>query len=157
IMTSLEGMALGQRIPAWIAMWSPNAVFATGGLVLLIAATQEWRPARIRHAWDLIEGVRHLFPWWREPGRDPSGVEGKRGWTHILDRYLIREFSVFVGIGLGRAATAFVIVDLFQTFDRYLRLKPPLIYILEHFVYRLPAALYDGLPVVMLVATIFLF
>src|SRR5439155_24004622 len=33
----------------------------------------------------------------------------------------------------------------------------PILYILEHFAYRLPAALHDGLPVVMLVATIFLF
>ena len=36
-------------------------------------------------------------------------------------------------------------------------MKPPLIYIFEHFAYRLPAALHEGLPVVMLVATIFLF
>src|SRR6058998_420484 len=43
------------------------------------------------------------------------------------------------------------------TLDKYLRVKPPLMYILEHFAYRLPAALHDGLPVVMLVATIFLF
>ena len=41
--------------------------------------------------------------------------------------------------------------------DRFLRVKPPLAYILEHFVYRLPAWLHDGLPIVMLVATIFLF
>src|SRR5256886_17173405 len=38
-----------------------------------------------------------------------------------------------------------------------LSVKPPLIYIFEHFLYRLPAALHEGLPVVMLVATIFLF
>src|SRR5256886_16553905 len=30
-------------------------------------------------------------------------------------------------------------------------------YIFEHFLYRLPAALHEGMPVVMLVATIFLF
>jgi lipopolysaccharide export system permease protein len=51
----------------------------------------------------------------------------------------------------------FVVVDLAQTLDRFLRVKPPIAYILEHFVYRLPAWLHDGLPIVMLVATIFLF
>jgi len=34
------------------------------------------------------------------------------------------------------------------TLDRYLRMKPPVIYIFEHFAYRLPAALHEGLPVV---------
>ena len=62
-----------------------------------------------------------------------------------------------MGIGLGVAAVLFSIIDLLQTLDRYIRIKPPLLYVLEHFVYRIPAALHDGLPVVMLVATIFLF
>ena len=62
-----------------------------------------------------------------------------------------------MAIGLLVAAALFIVVDLLQTLDRYLRVRPPLVYILEHFVYRLPAALYDGLPVVMLVATIFLY
>jgi lipopolysaccharide export system permease protein len=69
----------------------------------------------------------------------------------------MREFLAFVGIGLAVAATLYVVVDLLQTLDRYLRVKPPLIYILEHFLYGLPAMLHQGLPVIMLVATIFLF
>jgi lipopolysaccharide export system permease protein len=55
------------------------------------------------------------------------------------------------------AAALFFVIDLLQTLDRYLRVKPPLLYIAEHFVYRMPAALHDALPIVMLVATIFMF
>ena len=55
------------------------------------------------------------------------------------------------------AAALFIVIDLLQVLDRFLRVKPPFIYIVEHFVYRLPQALHDGLPVVVLVATIFLF
>jgi lipopolysaccharide export system permease protein len=55
------------------------------------------------------------------------------------------------------ATALFIVVDLLQTLDRFLRVKPPFLYILEHFAYRLPATLHDGLPVVMLVATIFLY
>jgi lipopolysaccharide export system permease protein len=62
-----------------------------------------------------------------------------------------------MGIGLAVTATLFIVIDLLQTLDRYLRLKPPLVYIFEHFLYRLPAALHGSLPVVTLVATIFLF
>ena len=82
---------------------------------------------------------------------------GPRDSTHIIDRYLVREYVGFMGIGLAVAAVLFIVVDLVKTLDKYLRVKPPLTYILEHFAYRLPAALHDGLPVVMLVATIFLF
>src|SRR5207237_8383781 len=104
---------------------------------------------------------RALAAAWRVRPRSRRAGEPRaatmRESTHILDRYLVREFLTFVAIGLCVAGTLFVVVDLLQTLDKYLRVKPPLIYISEHFLYRLPAALHDGLPVVMLVATIFLF
>ena len=157
VLTSLEGSALRLRVPAWLAIWAPNMLFTTLGGVLLVATAREWRLPAPRAR----SGAR-----WRPPAgalpqsRDPTAsraVAGGRDSTHILDRYLVREYLVFMGIGLAVAATLFVVIDLLQTLDRYIRMKPPLIYILEHFVYRLPAALHDGLPVVMLVATIFLF
>jgi lipopolysaccharide export system permease protein len=82
---------------------------------------------------------------------------GGRDITFIVDRYLLRQFLTFVGVGLVVAAALFVVVDLVRTLDRYLRVKPPLLYIAEHFVFAVPLALHQGLPIVMLVATIFLF
>src|SRR5262249_30458134 len=107
--------------------------------------------------WRAVEVLRRAMPvsdvWrrrWRRVG--PS-----RDSTHIIDRYLVREYLMLMGIGLAVTATLFMVVDLVQTLDRYLRLKPPLTYIFEHFLYRLPAALHESLPVVTLVATLFLF
>ena len=54
------------------------------------------------------------------------------------------------------AAALFVVIDLIQELDRYLRIKPSIVHILEHLVYRMPAEVYKALPIVMLVATIFL-
>ena len=157
IMTSLEGVALRLAMPAWAAIWTPNAVFLVVGVALLSASIYEWRPPRIAVVWRVLDALR----WTAFP---PGGVAGARRGagaadqsTHILDRYLMREFAAFAGIGLAVTAALFVVVDLFQTLDRYLRVKPPMLYIFEHFLYRLPAALHDGLPVVMLVATVFLF
>jgi lipopolysaccharide export system permease protein len=157
MMTSLEGAALRARVPVAIAIWTPNVVFGVVGLGLLIATAREWR-------WPAMPGVwRVLGALWRAlPGR-PAGPQrqhqmgGPRDSTHIIDRYLVREYVAFMGIGLAVAAALFIVIDLVKTLDKYLRVKPPVIYILEHFAYRLPAALHDGLPVVMLVATIFLF
>lgn len=108
-------------------------------------------------AWRALQALWRRMPGrpvWRDPG---PGVAVARESTHIIDRYLVREYVAFMAIGLAVAAALFVVIDLLQTLDRYLRVKPPFLYIVEHFVYRLPAALHDGLPVVMLVATIFLF
>ena len=156
IMTSLEGAALRASVPAVVAIWGPNVVFGIAGLVLLVATAREWRWPAMPAVWRVLEAMRRAVPGrpvWR--GRHAAG--GARDSTHIIDRYLVREYVAFMGIGLAVAAALFIVIDLVKTLDKYLRVKPPLVYILEHFAYRLPAALHDGLPVVMLVATIFLF
>jgi LPS export ABC transporter permease LptG len=155
VLTSLEGPALRVRVPAWIAIWAPNVIFTVIGAVLLVATTRELRVPALRILWRLVAAAGRAMPQRR---RGPVRVTvGGRDSTHILDRYLVRELLTFMGIGLAVAGTLFVVVDLLQTLDRFIRNKPPLTYVLEHFVYRLPAALQQGLPVVMLVATIFLF
>ena len=156
VLTTLEGLALRGRLPAALAMWLPNALFGLGGLGLLALTAREWTPPAMPRLWRGLSGLERLWPR-RDATRDVRGAAPGRDSSHILDRYLVREFLTFMGIGLGVAAALFVVIDLLQTLDRYLRVKPPLVFILEHFVYRLPAALYEGLPVVMLVATIFLF
>lgn len=156
VLTMLEGMALRGRLPPAVAIWAPNVGFGAIGLTLLVATAREWTMPTLPLAWGALDRALGLLPR-REATAETRVVAAGRGSTHILDRYLVREFLVFVSIGLGVAAALFVVVDLLQTLDRYLRVKPPLIFIVEHFLYRLPAALHDGLPVVMLVATIFLF
>src|SRR5206468_2657682 len=157
MMTSLEGAALRVRIPAGVAIWAANVVFGVVGLGLLIATAREWRWPAMPALWRVLEALRRALPGrpaWRPR---PHQAAGSRDSTHIIDRYLVREYVAFMGIGLAVASALFVVIDLVKTLDKYLRVKPPLMYILEHFAYRLPAALHDGLPVVMLVATIFLF
>jgi LPS export ABC transporter permease LptG len=156
VLSVLEGMALRERLPAAVAIWAPNVGFSAIGLALLVSTAREWTMPSMTLVWRARDGLDRLLPR-REVAADTRVVASGRDSTHILDRYLVREFLVFVGIGLAVAAALFVVIDLLQTLDRYLRVKPPLIYIIEHFIYRLPAALHDGLPVVMLVATIFLF
>ena len=155
VMTSLEGAALRARVPAAIAIWAPNVLFATVGLGLLVATAREWKWPAMPLVWRALGGLWRLAPGraWSAGGHTMVARDS----THIVDRYLVREYVTFMGIGLAVAAALFVVIDLLQTLDRYLRMKPPLIYIFEHFAYRLPAALHEGLPVVMLVATIFLF
>lgn len=154
--TTLEGLAIRLVLPAWLAMWAPNAVFGVAGGALLFVIAREWRAPRMNVMWRALDLL-----WQRVPrprlGRERRFATAARESSLLIDRYLVRQHLVFMGITLAVAAALFIVIDLVQTLDRYLRVKPPLIYILEHFVYRLPAALHDAMPIVMLVATIFLF
>lgn len=154
---ALESSALKGRLPPLLAIWTPNAAFFVAGLVLLVATMREWQPPRVPVLWRALEAMAHARPRRRAVTAVAHIVAGARESTHILDRYLMREYMTFLGVGLAVAAALFIVIDLLQTLDRFLRVKPPFVYILEHFLYRLPEALHDGLPVVVLVATIFLF
>lgn len=160
LLTSLEGLALSRRIAPWVAIWTPTLLFGVVGFVLLRSSAM-----RVPAGWaNILWHLRAFVPARAGgPGRSvsrrrrPPRIRGRRESSHLMDRYLVREFLMYLGFGLGIGTALFVVVDLLQTLDRYLRTKPPLTYILEHFVYRLPAGLYQGLPVIVLVSTIFLF
>jgi LPS export ABC transporter permease LptG/LPS export ABC transporter permease LptF len=160
VFTALEGMSLRGRLPAGLGIWLPNAMFFALGLSLLRAVT-----VGVSTAWlDLFWQLRAKF----EPRRSGRVVKprtvrrlarfrGPRASTYLFDRYLVREYVVFIGIGTLVGAVLFLVVDLLQTLDRFLRVKPPFTYIFQHFAYRLPAELYKGLPMIVLIATVFLF
>ena len=160
VFTALESTALRGRLPAGLAVWLPNAVFVVLGLSLLRAVT-----VGVSTAWlDLFWRLRaKLEP--RRSGRvvKPRTVRrlarfrGPRASTYLFERYLVREYVVFLGIGTLVGAVLFLVVDLLQTLDRFLRVKPSFVYIFQHFAYRLPAELYKGLPMIVLIATVFLF
>jgi len=63
----------------------------------------------------------------------------------------------FLGTGAAVASVLILVVDLIQYLDKFLRSKPPFIYIVQHLLYRLPGSLYEGLPIIVLVSTVFLF
>jgi lipopolysaccharide export system permease protein len=155
-LTTLEGMAIRGAVFPWLAIWAPNAMFAAAGAALLFVTAREWRAPRMSVMWGALDTLWQSLPRPRAR-REERFAAGARESTLLIDRYLVRQYLAFMGIGLVVAAALFVVIDLLQTLDRYLRVKPPLIYIAEHFLYRLPAALHDALPIVMLVATIFLF
>lgn len=161
--TSMEGMALRQRLPAAVAVWLPNLLFLGIGLGLLRTSTVSPSPAWLDLFWRL---------WVKIEGRRPGGVvrpleegrrrrlgrlRGPRASTFLIDRYLVRQYLLFLGIGALVGAVLLAVVDLLQTLDRFLRTKPPFTTILEHFLYRLPGDLYTGLPMIVLIATVFLF
>lgn len=135
--------------------WVPLLLFALLGAVLLYftvaPAPQAWRRGGARLV-DLVPA--RLWPLHRAPLSARRRERRRRQLSLLVDRYLARQFVVYFAYGLAVATAVFVVVDLVETLSRY---EPPLHAVLEHFAYRLPAALHQALPIIVLVATVFLF
>jgi len=156
VLSSLEGVALRGRLPVWLAIWAPNLALGGLGVLLLLVVAREWRPRHVHRLWRVLDAVWQHAPRPRRGRRARAPAVG-RATTLIIDRYLLHRYVGFVGIGLA-VATSLILVGYFlQTLDRYIRLRPPLWYIVEHSFYIVPINLYEALPIVMLVSTIFLF
>jgi len=162
--TFLEDMALGQRLPVVVALWLPNVIFGVVG-VLLVQETSAGRSVsvarllwRLRAKWGRV--ISGLLPE-RAPversDRPAARSRGPRASTYLLDRYLVREYLTFIGTGIAVGAVLILVVDLLQYLDRFLRVKPPLLVIIQHLLLRLPGSLYEGLPIIVLISTVFLF
>lgn len=156
LLTSLESLALRQRLPVAVAIWTPNVAFAGLGGVLLAATASPRRGRAFGFRWALRQRVAAWQP--LGPRRSgPQWVGAGRATTFLMDRYVLRQFGEWLALGLAVGTVLFIVVDLLRTLDRFLRVKPPLHHIAEHFLFHVPMALHQGLPVILLVATIFLF
>ncbi len=155
LLTFFEDLALSRRLPAWLAIWLPNLLFTGLGAGVMYAVVQELPLPELPRLRALFETGRSVVANGRRRG--PAAPAPPRDSTHLVDRYLVREYLVYIAFGSAVAAVLFVIVDFLSTLDKYLRVKPPLAFILQHFVYAVPLALHRGFPIVVLVATLFLF
>lgn len=160
LFTTLEDLGLSRRLPPAVAIWMPNLAFTLLGLGLLRAGTVGMPTAWTETYWRAVARLPTDRPRWLAgllTARGNARARGPRGSSFIMDRYLLRQYVMFLGIGVLVAAVLVVVGDMFQTLDRFLRIKPPFIYIAQHFLYILPRELYKALPLIVLVGTIFLF
>lgn len=157
--TVLERPALGGRLPAGVAVWLPNILFGFLGAVMLHGTTRGMPRGWTEMFWSLVARAPRLR-WTRREGPARKRMlrfRRPRASTFIIDRYLVRQYFLFLGAGLLVGGAFSFVVDLLQSLDRFLRVEPAWIHIAQHFLYLLPRELYKGLPLIVLVATVFLF
>jgi lipopolysaccharide export system permease protein len=71
----------------------------------------------------------------------------------ILDRYLLREFSTYLALGLAGFITIFVVVDVFEKIDVFLDHRAPAALIARFYLFRAPEVVVQVLPVALLLAS----
>ncbi len=174
------GLTIGEnigdhgRVPAWLAMWTPNLVVGALALYLLRASLKE-RPLPLVAL--LQRGYWAAFAWiqaaWQRgapasrPRRVGAAAAGpprararrapRTNVFNIMDRYLSVGFLTLFFYGILLASVVVIVGDLMTTLERYIRLKPGLNLILLHFLYRTPPFVYQALHIVVLLAAILLF
>jgi lipopolysaccharide export system permease protein len=87
-------------------------------------------------------------------GGCPRGLgRSAGGRVTTLDRYLLREFTTYLGLGLTGFLTIFIVVDLFEKIDVFLDHRAPIGLVLRFYLYRSPEVIVQVLPVALLLAT----
>jgi lipopolysaccharide export system permease protein len=156
LLGALNDVAQRGQMPAWAAVWTAPIALGAVGLGLLAVTAREWRPPALPGTWRALAEL-----WQRRPRRRLRREERFRAaapeTTLIIDRYLVRRFASFVAMGLVVAATLTIVVDLLDILDRLVTRQPPLLSVIEYLAYLVPIRLHTALPIVMLLATIFLF
>ena len=71
----------------------------------------------------------------------------------ILDRYLLREFSTYLALGLLGFICIFSVVDVIDKIDVFLDNHAPGVLVARYYLYRAPEVVVQVLPVALLLAT----
>ncbi len=72
----------------------------------------------------------------------------------ILDRHVLREFSLHLLLGMAAFAGIYLVVDLFEKIDVFVDHHAAAGLVLSYYLYSLPLILVEVLPIAMLLATI---
>ncbi len=172
------------KIPAWLAMWSPNILLATLGVFLLVRRNRDKSLLLTRlDRWvrqDVWGGILRLDTLRRAKRREHREERQRREaerpkrqprrtrvvlllprprivFPNLLDRYVTRLFSwVFLLVVLS-GISLFIIFDLSENFDDILKYKATAGVVLNYYKYLSLQMFYEIAPIVILVTTLLTF
>ena len=155
---SLIGMAKQERLPVELAVWTPNAVLAAVGLVLMS------RLERTGGA-DLLAGIRtwSTRAYHRISGSlptPPATVKG-RGLIPILpqivDTYVLTSFLFYFAVLLVSFVAMTHVFTFFELLGDIVKNEIPMSRVFTYHLFLTPKLMYDSAPVSVLVAVLVTF
>ncbi len=165
---SSTGVALGQqnRLPAFLAVWSANLLFAAAGVFLLwqmatggriLSAISAWvsrlpklKPQAKPNGFPLTGLLDRLPP--RVPRSKPRSI-----FPRILDGYIVREFLTMFFLVLAGFVLLMIVFTFFDLMGDILRNHPPLAIVGEYLVNLTPSMIYQIAPLAVLIAALVTF
>ncbi len=168
---SLFGTALGKQnwIPAFLAVWLANILFAGGGLFLLwqmasggciLSAIGSWT-TRSPKATDAVtpakpNGKPLAGFLGRFHGRSQNATE-RNVFPRILDEYVVREFLFMFGLVLTGFVLLMLVFTVFELIGDILRNRIPLTIVGQYLINLTPSMLYQIAPLAVLIAVLVTF
>ncbi|MFP5286868.1 MAG: LPS export ABC transporter permease LptF [Thermoanaerobaculia bacterium] len=184
LLSNGEEAARYGRIPGWVGMWAPNVLMAAGGLFLLVRRNKDKSLLLSRiDRWvrqDVWRGLLFLKKRRQERKEERRGDQGppagqverrrkarpelvlllprpRLAFPNLLDRYVVRLFSMVFLLVVLSGVSLFVIFDLSETIDEILKNKVSSTLVLNYYKYQSLQMFYDIAPVVVLVTTLMTF
>ena len=165
---SSTGIALGHqnRLPAFLAVWSANLLFAAAGIFLLWQMATGGRVIGRFAAWiSRLPKLRAPVP---ANGLALSGLIGKmppraqrnkpRGiFPRILDEYIVREFVAMFFLVLAGFVLLMIVFTFFDLVGDILRNRIPLPVVGDYLLNLTPSMLYQIAPLAVLIAALVVF
>jgi LPS export ABC transporter permease LptG/LPS export ABC transporter permease LptF len=164
---STIGIALGQqgRLPAFLAVWSANLLFAIAGVFLL------WQMATGSRLISAISAWVSQLPKLKAPkanGFALSGVIGRlqpraqrrrprSTFPRILDEYIVREFVTMFLLVLAGFLLLMIVFTFFDLVGDILRNHPALSTVGDYLLNLAPSLLYQIAPLAVLIAALVVF
>jgi LPS export ABC transporter permease LptG/LPS export ABC transporter permease LptF len=168
---SSTGIELGHqnKLPAFLAVWSANLLFAAAGTFLLwqmatggriLGAIAAWiarspKPvaAARRDGFGLTELLEKLKP------RNGAAAKGKsRGiFPRIIDEYIVREFAGLFALVLAGFVLLLIVFTFFDLLGDILRNHSRLAVVGEYLLYLTPSLVYRIAPLAVLIAVLVTF
>ncbi|HTP89356.1 MAG TPA: LptF/LptG family permease [Bryobacteraceae bacterium] len=157
---TLIGLARQRTLPTGLAVWLPDIVFATIGLVLIsrldVPGDRDWMSV-VRMRWtSLIESLRGVFP--VSPDAAISRMLLRVPFLpQLVDTYVLSSFLFYFVVLLVSLVTMAEVFTFFELLSDIIRNHIAMARVGEYLFFLGPHLIYDSVPVSVLVAVLICF
>jgi len=184
LITQGEQAAIAGELPAWLALWFPNILFAAIGMVLLVLKNRDrslvpgfvTRSALLGRAMDRVRagvarglgwvGVRRRAAARETPAAGATPVVARvvvrlprlrLRFPNLIDRYVLKTFAFVLLLVLLSGVALLVITDFSEAVDDLIKAKPALSVVFRYYKYQALQLSYDIAPIAVLVTSLVTF
>lgn len=182
LLSNGEEAARYGKLPAWVGMWGPNILLAAAGIFLLARRNRDKSLLLSRidrfireDVWSGLLMLRGISRQKRRERRERRELRLERrsqtgrprlvvllprpriAFPNLLDRYVIRLFSMVFFLVALSGLSLVVIFDLVETIDEILKNKVPTGIVLNYYKYLSLQLFYEISPIIVLVTTLMTF
>ena len=163
LLYAARGLALGGRMPPWLAPWLPNVVLGVAGIALVVwRAGAADQPIRIRLPWpsNTAEEGAGAAPGMAPPRRRRGVVLVVRipniDWPRpsLLDLYVMRRYAVVWGLSFASLIGVFYISTFIDLAPKLYTGAATSAMLLRYYYWITPQYIYYIIPLSVLVATL---